>query len=289
MIFSGLTNGEYLIHLTAEADRDTEAVITTNHRRFLFRGPMKKGEKITLDFAVALRDADFQKRGPYRDTEIELNAEGCNISAEIEKVSRPALYCLGDSTVCDQEYTGGDEKSRCCGWGQTLGMYLGDKYAVSNHAEQGTHTDDCLSCHFIPVLNQLRDGDTVLMQFGHNDQKNSWLDAFGGYKANLIKIANAILERGAEPIICTPINRLIYIDGKLNTYLDDWAAAAREAAMERNLRCIDLHKFTSETYLRLGKAAEDLFYHSPDGLDRTHMNDLGGVLVGEYAAMELIK
>ena len=289
MRFDNLQKGEYIIDLTVKAVEDTVVHAFTNHRRFLLSGrELKKGESVHGKFAVALRDADFQKQPEYRDDFVEVKVTGdCTFEAKIEKVNLPAIYCLGDSTVCDQPYEGGDELSRCCGWGQTLSMYLGDKFAVSDHAEQGTHTADCLSCHIKPVLEQLREGDIVLAQFGHNDQKQDWLKAFGGYRENLIKIANEVGQRGGKCVLCTPINRLIYVDGKLNTYLDEYAVAVRSAAEELGLGCIDLHGFTSRTYEEMGTAAENLFYH-PDGpLDRTHPNDLGGKLIGEYVSSKI--
>ncbi len=285
-----LGEGEYLLRLHAEARENTSLTVTANHRRFLLRSfPLRVGEARDFRFALAVREADFQKRPPYRDGGIELEISGgCRVSAEIEPAELPVVYCLGDSTVCDQEYAGGDELTRCCGWGQTLGLFLGDRYALSNHAEQGTHTADCLACHFPPVQSRLRRGDTVAIQFGHNDQKQSFLKPFGGYKDNLIRLARLTAERGARPVICTPINRLIYVDGRLNDYLDSYAEAAREAAREAGAGLIDLHAYTSEAYVRMGKEAEGLFYHSPK-LDRTHPNDRGAIFIGAKVAEELLR
>lgn len=281
-----LENGEYLIRLKISAEADTELTVTANHRRFLLRGlPLKKGECLRRSFAAAIKDADFLKKPSYRDSEIVLNISGSvTAEADIEKTELPVVYCLGDSTVCDQTAFAGDEMSRCCGWGQTLGLYLTDKYAVSNHAEQGTHTADCLACHIKPVLAQLKAGDTVLVQFGHNDQKHPHLTANGGYRENLIRIANEITSRGGRCVLCTPINRLIYENGRLNEYLKPYALTVKAASDELGLMCIDLHGFTSKTYEMLGAEAKSLFYHSSGGLDRTHPNDIGGALFGKYAA-----
>lgn len=285
MKIKGNIGEEYLLTVEITANSDTTVTLFTNHRRILIRNKaLKKGEHLKETFGVSLREAKFQKQPDRFDDEIELTLEGdAELSAEVKKAELPTIYCLGDSTVCDQNYFGSDEIHRCCGWGQTLGMYLKDSYAVSNHAEQGTHTADCLGCHIKPVLSQIKQGDIVLVQFGHNDQKQEYLKAFGGYKENLSAIADLVAEKGGRCILCTPINRLIYIDGKLNTYLDEYAEAVRQTAKEKSLPCIDLHKFTSELYEAMGKEAENLFYHG-DSLDRTHMNDVGAVAVGEYVS-----
>ena len=275
------------LKICAESDMTVDAFV--NHRRFLVNGlKLKAGETFAGAFAAALGEADFQKQPCYRDEKVNLNVTGGEVEAKREEAELPVIYCLGDSTVCDQTYAGGGSMERCCGWGQTLPMYLGSGFAVSNHAEQGTHTGDCLSCHLPPVLRQLRPDDKVLVQFGHNDQKQDRLRPFGGYKDNLRKIAELVGEKGAECVLCTPINRLIYVDGELNTYLDDYAAAVRELAAELGLRCIDLYTFTTRTFRELGEEAENLFYHPPGGpLDRTHPNDLGGKLIGAEVAREL--
>ncbi len=280
----------FKIDLTVRARQDTTVCAYADHRRFLINGlELKAGETYGGVFAAAVGEADFQKQPCYRDEGVNVRADGdCELEARVREARLPVIYCLGDSTVCDQSYDGGGPLSRCCGWGQTLPMYLKDRFAVSNHAEQGSHTGDCLSCHLPPVLRQIRPGDIVLAQFGHNDQKQSWLRPFEGYSGNLRKIAELVGERGAECVFCTPINRLIYVDGRLNNYLDEYAAAVRELAAELGLRLVDLHSFTTELFLEMGDSAQELFYHPPGGpLDRTHPNDLGGMVIGKYVAEKL--
>lgn len=285
IVFNDLSCGEYLLKLKIEANSDTEVCVYGNHRHFLFHSlKMTSGEVKHAEFAVAIKNADFQKQDNYRDNSYELYFEGdVKANAAIEKKAFPTLYTLGDSTVCNQTHFGDGPLYRCGGWGQALPIYLGTRYAVSNHAEQGTHTRNCLDCHLLPVSDQLKEGDLVLCQFGHNDQKQSWLPAFGGYMENLISIGKKVMEKGADFIICTPINRLIYIDGKLNNYLDDWRDGAKKAADILGVKCIDLHTFTTDIFNQMGNDAENLFYHSPD-LDRTHPNDFGAIKIADFVA-----
>ncbi len=57
------------------------------------------------------------------------------------------------------------------GWGQVLSLYFKDEGRWDT------------------VMNELRPGDCVIIQFGHNDQKshdpNRFTEPFGTYKANL--------------------------------------------------------------------------------------------------------
>ncbi len=287
--FENLSLGEYLLKVTVTATKDTIFSLYGNHRHFLLTDyPLKKDETAQFEFCVTLKNANFQKQANYRDNSYNIFWAGdVTLSSTIEKNDCPVIYTLGDSTVCNQEFIGEGPLNRCGGWGQALGSFVKTK-AVSDHAEQGTTTANCLSCHLLPVLEQVKKGDTVLCQFGHNDQKQAYLSAFGGYLENLVKIGNLVKEKGADFIICTPINRLIYIDGRINTYLDLWRDGAKKAAELLNVQCIDLHTFTTNLYAEMGNEAEKLFYHSPD-LDRTHPNDFGALKIAEYVHSELKK
>ena len=288
IVFDNLSAGEYLLKVDIEAINDTTLSLFGNHRHFLYHSrKMAKGERLHGEFLVAIKNADFQKQDNYRDSSYPLISEGnVSLTASLTAHSASTIYTLGDSTVCNQTHFGDGPMYRCGGWGQALSMFIGEKYAVSNHAEQGTHTQNCLDCHLIWVLEQIKEGDVVIAQFGHNDQKQAWLDADGGYFENLVKIGSAVKEKGAAFIVCTPINRLIYIDGKINTYLDRWRDAAIKAAKALNVKYIDLHSFTTKLYHEMGDAAENLFYHSPQ-LDRTHPNDFGAIKIAEEVASNL--
>ncbi|MGM9551064.1 MAG: SGNH/GDSL hydrolase family protein [Clostridia bacterium] len=288
--FTNLKKGEYRLKVKFTAENDTLITLYGNHRHFLIKEmAAKKGDVIEKDFAIAIRDADFQKQDNYRDDSLKLcmKGDGC-WEFQLTNESFPVIYTLGDSTVCNQEYLGESPYNRCGGWGQALSMFLGDKFAISNHAEQGTHTANCLDCHFLKVEEQLKEGDIVLCQFGHNDQKQNYLKAFEGYYENLVKIGECVKSKNCEFILCTPINRLIYIDGKLNNYLDDYRDGVKKAADYLLVKCIDLHTFTSNLYLEMGDDAEGLFYHSPQ-LDRTHPNDYGAMKIAEFISKEIRK
>ena len=286
--FKDLEKGEYRLKVKITSLSPTVISLYSNHRHFLIKEmSVEANAVIEKEYSIALRDADFQKQDNYRDRELNLVADGdCEWEFELTKEDFATIYTMGDSTVCNQECYDGSPMEHCGGWGQALGMFLGGKYAVSNHAEQGTHTANCLECHLIPVLAQIKKGDKVLCQFGHNDQKQEWLKADEGYLENLIKIGTMVQKKGAEFIICTPINRLIYVEGSLNDYLDNYRDACFKAGKALGARVIDLHTFTSETYEKMGSEAENLFYHSPD-LDRTHPNDYGAVLIAEFVTKNL--
>jgi len=83
----------------------------------------------------------------------------------IEPVDMPTVFLLGDSTVTDQRWEDG------ASWGQMLPRFLRPEVAVANHAESGETLKSFLTgLRLAKVLSQLKAGDWVFIQFGHNDQ-----------------------------------------------------------------------------------------------------------------------
>lgn len=87
-------------------------------------------------------------------------------SAEISdaKSTRPTLFIIGDSTV--KNSTKGQK-----GWGEVIGQYFDtNKIKVENHAIGGRSSRTFLTeGRWDKILAELKPGDFVLMQFGHND------------------------------------------------------------------------------------------------------------------------
>ncbi|HEX8013700.1 MAG TPA: SGNH/GDSL hydrolase family protein, partial [Flavobacterium sp.] len=82
--------------------------------------------------------------------------------------NKPTVYTVGDSTVKNGR---GDGSGGLWGWGDYIGQFLDTtKVRIENHALGGTSSrtfqDKGL---WTAVLNKLKKGDYVLIQFGHND------------------------------------------------------------------------------------------------------------------------
>jgi lysophospholipase L1-like esterase len=76
------------------------------------------------------------------------------------------VFLAGDSTVTDQA------REPYAGWGQMLPSFFGPRAVVANHAESGLALASFRGGRRLDkILAQLRPGDFVLIQFGHNDQK----------------------------------------------------------------------------------------------------------------------
>jgi lysophospholipase L1-like esterase len=204
----------------------------------------------------------------------------------IEPVNVPTIFLLGDSTVADQS---GEPYSS---WGQMLTTLFKPTVAVANHAQSGETFRDSLGRRRIDkILSQLQPGDTVLMQFGHNDQKQQ-KDGSGNaetYKAELRTHAERILARGGVPVVLSSMERRNFdAEGRLKPSLLEYANAARAVASDMKLAFIDLNAMSQQFYAALGversKAAHPI---NAGKIDNTHHNNYGADQLARFVALGL--
>jgi lysophospholipase L1-like esterase len=147
------------------------------------------------------------------------------------------------------------------GWGQALRDMAREPLRVVNHAANGRSTrrfvDEGRWSH---LLTQLQAGDFVLIQFGHNDQKDDdprrYAAADTDFKAYLRHFVADVRARGATPLLATPVSRRKFgADGRVVNTLGAWPQALREVAAETNTALIDLNQLTAERLNRLGPEA----------------------------------
>jgi lysophospholipase L1-like esterase len=88
---------------------------------------------------------------------------------QIDKESQIRVYLAGDSTVKDY----GDDNS-IGGWGEYIKYYFDDGVEIINKAEGGRSTRSYLNQGRLDeITSQLREGDYVFIQFGHNDNRTT--------------------------------------------------------------------------------------------------------------------
>lgn len=217
------------------------------------------------------------------------------------------VYLVGDSTVC--EY---DEKTVTTldrqGWGMRLGDHFNEELTITNLALSGRSTRSFINeKNYTRLLNELGEGDYVFIQLAHNDQKDDergttpgldldTLDEEGknaegvySYEWFLMnKYIEPALERGAMPVLVTPITRRSS-SGKAN-YKDHvpYQEAMKKLAEEYNIPCLDLMTKTVETYIAIyneGGAEATAALHALKvsgetiGIDNTHLSVKGATLV----------
>ena len=278
-----------------KAHSDTVFTLYAQHRNFILRDrEIKAGEETEIRFAVSVCDRHFYgaQCEKVKGVIIDIATDGdITATATASPVEIPTLWICGDSTVTDQpaEYPY-SPTSTYCGWGQAFSALTTSGLAVANHAQSGSCTTEFMSTNLTAFEDKIKSGDYMVIEFGHNDQKKPELDAFGGYKANLIRLANTARSHGAEPIICSPINRIIFMpDGRLRNLLGDYRNAAKAAAEELGCTFIDMWQRSTEYFETAGPVKSwDFFFSDGKTRDYTHTNDMGGTMVAKFFAQEML-
>jgi lysophospholipase L1-like esterase len=292
---AAVPEGSYRVTVTlGDATAASDNTIKAESRQLMVEHvTTKPGESVTRSFLVNVRNSRIpppEKNAPggsavvlnERETgllrwddklTLEFNGVPHVTSLAFEKVEVPVVYLLGDSTVTDQPYEPG------ASWGQMLPRFL-TGVAVANHAESGETMKSFLTgLRLAKVLSQVKAGDWVFLQFGHNDEKKQWpqtyVEAHTTYKAYLkTYIAEARL-RGAIPVLVTSMQRRNFdAQGKIKNTHGDYPQAVREVAAEEKVALIDLERMSVAFYEALGPEKAPLAF-SAGGKDATHHNNYG--------------
>ena len=199
------------------------------------------------------------------------------------------LRLMGDSTMADKDLSRQNPER---GWGQRLPSHLDSCVTVVNYAQNGRSTKSFIDRGlWDKVKADLKPGEYLFIQFGHNDSKESdstrYAPAFGLYQENLRKFIGYALSEGAKPVLFTPVSRRWFdSEGQLKRDCHgDYPAAAMQVAEEFGIPLIDANTITQEWLISLGDEASRKYYmwipegtnpRHPDGLeDNTHTNAAG--------------
>lgn len=187
--------------------------------------------------------------------------------------------------------------------GQTLKLYLRSDVAVYSHARNGCSTKSYRAeGRWAAVLPQLRPGDLLLIQFGHNDENmaaHPRYTSLAEYAENLLAYAREAAQVGAYPILVTPLTRRHFEGDILLKTHQGYPDAVRTAARQAGLPLIDLTDSSRRLVQELGEQksralymvlAEGEYPSIPEGLtDNTHLRYPGAVLFAGLIAAGLWK
>jgi len=229
--------------------------------------------------------------GPNVDyIEISKTAGGAtpipNITPYPTPTRMPTIYLAGDSTV--QSYNASYYPQ--AGWGQMIAEYFTSDVKFVNKAIAGRSSKNFIEQGRLDeILNVIREGDYLFIQFGHNDATITNPDRYAApyttYKECLAKFVDGARAKGAIPVLITPVARLNY---KNNTYVNDfpdYCNAMKQVAAEKNCAIIDLMTKCLNYYSTLNYNKVYTFYMvSSNGTDYTHFTDTGAREVARLVA-----
>jgi lysophospholipase L1-like esterase len=208
---------------------------------------------------------------------------------EVADPRLPTVWLIGDSTVRNGRGNGYDAQF---GWGDPFERYFYPaKTNLVSRAVGGTGART-FSAQWATVLPQIKKGDVVLIQFGHNDngargalkgigeeteerensttKEKETVHTFGWYLRRFIA---EIRGKEATPVLCTLVPRNSWKDGKIVRTSDSHADWTRAVATTENVALVDLHELVATKYDSLGQdAVKPLF------IDSVHTSWVGAEL-----------
>jgi acetyl esterase/lipase/lysophospholipase L1-like esterase len=218
------------------------------------------------------------------------------VSARVQQPLLPTVFVIGDSTV--KNSTEGQQ-----GWGDPFAeLFDGTRIRIENRARGGRSSRTFYTEGlWDQVLTQLKPGDFVLMQFGHNDggavndtsrargslrgigeeteeidnlitKKHEVVHTFGWYLRKFVADTKA---KGATPIVLSLIPRNEWKDGKVVRSGDTYAGWAAAVAKSSGACFIDLNEVVAVQYEAIGqeKVGKEYFL-----TDHTHTTPVGALL-----------
>ena len=306
-------DGNYLVTVTlGHRKKAGQTVVRAESRRhYIDMVSTKKGRFETVSFVVnkhsPVINGDVRvKLKPrevgYKNWDDSLTLSFCGPSPAVQRIriepvsNVTTVFLCGNSTVVDQE----DEP--WASWGQMITRWFMPQVAVANFAESGLSCTSFLAqLRLDKILSQLKAGDYVIVEFGHNDEKEKKAGdgAWYSYSRNLKIFVDRVREAGGHIIFCTPTARRFFnADHRTisNTH-GDYPEAMKAVARRENVPVIDLTAMSTAFYEALGEeGSKRSLVHYPANTfpgqdkplaDNTHFNPFGAWEIAKMVVMGL--
>lgn len=164
------------------------------------------------------------------------------------------IFLAGDSTMAPKLA----EKRPETGWGEKLEAHFKTaKVRIENRAMNGRSTRTFISeGRWQKIVDELKKGDFVFIQFGHNDQSKDKGERYtppDDFKRNLITFIEDVHSKGANPVLMTPVMRRRFDkEGKFYDTHGDYPDIVRTTAREHKVPLIDMHRKSEALIKRYG-------------------------------------
>lgn len=280
-------NGNYMVTIwIGDEAAPTHTTLKTNGEHLVLQQYKTVSGQIACEqFGVNVREGKLKLS--FGGLAPRINA--LEITASDQQIT---IFLAGDSTVTDPVH----DNFPFSGWGQMLNYFFKHDVVVANHAIGGRSTKSFIAEGRLKrIVEEIREGDFLFIQFGHNDQKSDderHTDPENSYPQYLKQYIDAALAKKATPVLITSVHRRYYDDaGNImnthTTYLD----AVKKLAADENVLCIDLAKRSKALFESLGEeATKSIFlwgergewiHYSNGVMDNTHFQEYGSMKIAE--------
>lgn len=210
------------------------------------------------------------------------------------------VFLIGDSTMADKLPADFPET----GWGMPFSKLFNEAVEVQNHAYNGRSTKSFRrEGRWAKVQAQLKKGDYVFIQFGHNDAKASdtarYAPSQTDFRDNLTRYVAETRAKGGIPILLTPTQRRKF--DSTGVFVDqhaDYPNVVREVAAKEKVLLIDIEKESKKYISSEGpEGAKKMFLHYPVGIfrkfmkgaaDDTHFSPFGAMKISDLVAEAIL-
>ena len=292
-------DGNYRVTVTLGSKKKAGSTVVRGESRRLFieNEVTKKKETKVISFLINKRNTKISDKEVVRikdrektklnwDDELTLEITGDYSTVQSIDIERdetaPTIFLCGNSTVVDQD------EEPWASWGQMIPRWLNDKICVANYAESGETASTFIGAGRLKkALTQMKKGDYIFMEFGHNDQKQKGpgTGAYYNFATALKTFIDEARQRGATPVFVTPTQRRSFKNGKIEETHANYPEAMKWVAEREKVALIDLHEMTRTFYEAMGEeASKRAFVHYPANTypgqhtalaDNTHFNPYG--------------
>jgi lysophospholipase L1-like esterase len=209
------------------------------------------------------------------------------------------VFLAGDSTLAEKRA----EKRPETGWGELFQQYFDPaRVKIENHAMNGRSTRTFIAENrWQTIVDKLKKGDYVFIQFGHNDQAKDKPERYTppeDFSANLRRMVNEARAKNAIPVLLTPVVRRRFDkEGKFRDAHGEYPGLTRAVAGELKVALIDMQQASERLVTQYGvEGSKKLFLilqpgesaNYPNGLDdNTHFSPAGAEEIARLAAAEI--
>lgn len=205
--------------------------------------------------------------------------------------TRPTLYIASDSTAA-QKYADAAPET---GWGMALPFFLRDRLRIANHAMNGRSSKSFVDeGRLAAILETIRPGDRLLIQFAHNDEKSAdptrYTEPWSTYQDYLRQYVDGARSRGARPVLVTAVERRKFdADGTALPTHSAYPTAMRALAAAEDVPLLDVQTQSLALWQKLGvEATKTYFNWTTAEQDNTHFNPPGAIEVARLVAAGLL-
>ena len=258
----------------------------------------KRSPQINDNMRIKIKD---REKG-YLNWDDELTIEFCGPNPQVKEVNIEkvddvtTIFLCGNSTVTDQE------NDPWASWGQMFPRWWNEKVSIANYAESGERTTSFMaSKRWAAVMERAKKGDYILIEFGHNDEKDKGpgSGAWYNFSHNLKQMVDEAQRKECHVVLITPTARRRFVDGRIFNTHGDYPAAVKAICERENIPMIDLTQMTTEMYEAYGEEKSKRFLvHYPAGTypgqdkelaDNTHFNTFGAYEVSKCIIEGMLK